>query len=38
VIDDAQSSRLLAAAGLKPESRRYALRGIAEELTLYEIR
>ncbi len=37
VIDDAQSSRLLAAAGLKPESRRYALRGIADELTLYEI-
>jgi class 3 adenylate cyclase len=37
VIDDAQSSRLLAAAGLKPESRRYALRGISDELTLYEI-
>jgi class 3 adenylate cyclase len=37
VIDDVQSSRLLAAAGLKPESRRYALRGIVDELTLYEI-
>lgn len=37
VIDDPQASHLLAVAGLKPESRRYALRGIADELTLYEI-
>jgi class 3 adenylate cyclase len=37
VIDDPRTSRLLATAGLTPESRRYALRGIAEELTLYEI-
>jgi class 3 adenylate cyclase len=37
VVENRESSRLLATAGLKPESRRYALRGIANELTLYEI-
>jgi class 3 adenylate cyclase len=37
VVDSAETAELLAAAGLKPESRRYALRGIADELTLYAI-
>jgi class 3 adenylate cyclase len=37
VIDDPQSSQLLAAAGLEPKSRRYALRGIVDELMVYEI-
>jgi class 3 adenylate cyclase len=37
VVDSTETAELLAAAGLKPESRRYALRGIADELTLYAI-
>jgi class 3 adenylate cyclase len=37
VIDDKRTTGLLATAGLQPLSGRYALRGIAEELTLYEI-
>jgi class 3 adenylate cyclase len=37
VVDDVETTGLLAAAGLKPESRQYALRGIADELTLYAI-
>jgi class 3 adenylate cyclase len=37
VVDSAETVALLAGAGLKPESRRYALRGIADELTLYAI-
>jgi class 3 adenylate cyclase len=37
VIDDERTTGLLATAGLRPLSGRYALRGIADELTLYEI-
>ena len=37
VVDNAQTTGLLATAKLQPLSRRYALRGIADELTLYEI-
>jgi class 3 adenylate cyclase len=37
VVDNARTTGLLATAGLQPLSRRYALRGIADELTLYEI-
>jgi len=37
VVDNVETTELLAAAGLRPLSRRYALRGIADELTLYEI-
>jgi class 3 adenylate cyclase len=37
VVDNAQTAGLLATAGRQPLSRRYALRGIADELTLYEI-
>ncbi len=37
VIDDERTTGLLATAGLQPLSGRYALRGIADELTLYEI-
>jgi class 3 adenylate cyclase len=37
VVDNAQTTGLLATAGRRPLSRRYALRGIADELTLYEI-
>ena len=37
VVDNAQTTGLLATAGCQPLSRRYALRGIADELTLYEI-
>jgi class 3 adenylate cyclase len=37
VIDDKRTIGLLATAGLRPLSGRYALRGIADELTLYEI-
>jgi class 3 adenylate cyclase len=37
VIDDERTTGLLAIAGLRPLSGRYTLRGIADELTLYEI-
>ena len=37
VVDNAQTAGLLATAGRQPLSRRCALRGIADELTLYEI-
>ncbi len=37
VVQNDRTAALLATAGLTPLSRRYALRGIAEELTLYEI-
>jgi class 3 adenylate cyclase len=37
VIDDERTAGLLTTAGRRPLSGRYALRGIAEELTLYEI-
>jgi class 3 adenylate cyclase len=37
VVENAQTTGLLATAGLQPAARRYALRGIADELTLYEI-
>ncbi len=37
VVRNDRTAALLAMAGLTPQSRRYALRGIAEELTLYEI-
>jgi class 3 adenylate cyclase len=37
VVDNERTTGLLAGAGLRPLSRRYALRGIADELTLYEI-
>jgi class 3 adenylate cyclase len=37
VIDDERTTGILATAGLQPLSGRYALRGIADELTLYEI-
>ena len=37
VVDNVQTTGLLATAKLQPLSRRYALRGIADELTLYEI-
>jgi class 3 adenylate cyclase len=37
VIDDAKASSLLEASGLKPVAQRTALRGIADELAIYEI-
>jgi class 3 adenylate cyclase len=37
VVDDRQSSLLLKAAGIRPEGRTAVLRGIAEEITLFEI-
>ncbi len=37
VVNDRQSSVLLKAAGIRPEARTAALRGIADEITLYEI-
>jgi class 3 adenylate cyclase len=37
VVQNDRTAAFLATAGLTPQSRRYALRGIAEELTLYEI-
>lgn len=37
VVENRQASGLLETTGLKPVGRRYALRGIADELTLYEI-
>jgi class 3 adenylate cyclase len=37
VIEDAKSSKILAMAGLRPTEQRAALRGIADETTVYEI-
>jgi class 3 adenylate cyclase len=37
VVQNDRTAALLATAGLTPQSRRSALRGIADELTLYEI-
>jgi class 3 adenylate cyclase len=37
VVENAQAAALLAAAGLKPTLRREALRGIADEMSVYEI-
>jgi class 3 adenylate cyclase len=37
VIEYPQSMRLLETTGLRPESRRHALRGIMDEVTLYQI-
>jgi len=37
VVEHPQAARLLETAKLKPEAQRRALRGIADELTLYEI-
>jgi class 3 adenylate cyclase len=37
IVEDAQSSKLLAASGLHPVQQRAALRGITEEMLVYEI-
>lgn len=37
VINDPQATAILASSGLKPESQRKALRGIADAVTVYEI-
>ena len=37
VVEHAPTSKLLAEAGVTPMAQRHALRGIAEEVTLYEI-
>jgi hypothetical protein len=37
VIEDAKSSKILATNGLTPTVQRAALRGIADETTVYEI-
>jgi class 3 adenylate cyclase len=37
VINDPQATAVLASSGLKPESQRKALRGIADAVTVYEI-
>jgi class 3 adenylate cyclase len=37
IVEDAQSSKLLASSGLHPVQQRAALRGIAEEMLVYEI-
>ncbi len=37
IVEDAQSSKLLASSGLQPVQQRAALRGIAEEMLVYEI-
>src|SRR5215203_1531098 len=37
VVDDPQSSILLKTAGIRPQARSAVLRGIADEVTLYEI-
>jgi class 3 adenylate cyclase len=37
VIEHPEAAKLLAAAGVAPAAQRHALRGVADELTLYEI-
>ena len=37
VVDDSQSAILLEGAGIRPEVRTAVLRGIPDEITLYEI-
>jgi class 3 adenylate cyclase len=37
VVDDPQSARVLAESGITPSAQRAALRGIAEEVSLYEL-
>ena len=37
VVENAEAAALLAAAGLKPTLRHEALRGIADEMAVYEI-
>jgi len=37
VVEQPEVERILQSAGLRPEARRHALRGIADEMTLYEI-
>jgi class 3 adenylate cyclase len=37
IVEDAQSSKLLASSGLHPVQQRAALRGIADEMLVYEI-
>jgi hypothetical protein len=37
IVEDAQSSKILASSGLHPVQQRAALRGITEEMLVYEI-